>query len=98
MAVVTGLREQPRGRVEVELDGAPWRLVPADAVVRAGLAVGRTLDRGTARTLARELRHVDAVARAARSLKHGDRSRRALADRLAGAGGGGAGGRGGGQR
>src|SRR4051794_32498843 len=86
MAVVTGLREQPRGRVEVELDGAPWRLVPADAVVRAGLAVGRTLDRGTARTLARELRHVDAVARAARTLKHGDRSRRALADRLAGAG------------
>jgi SOS response regulatory protein OraA/RecX len=86
MAVVTGLRERPRGRVEVELDGAPWRLVPAGAVVRAGLLVGKTLDRPTARTLARELRHSDAVARAARTLKHGDRSRRELAERLTRAG------------
>jgi hypothetical protein len=31
--------------VAVELDGRPWRVLPADAVVRAGLAVGRRLDR-----------------------------------------------------
>jgi hypothetical protein len=49
--VITALREQPRGRVEVDLDGAPWRLVPTEAVVRTGLTVGRTLDRETARTL-----------------------------------------------
>jgi SOS response regulatory protein OraA/RecX len=83
---VTGLREQPRGRVEVELDGAPWRLVPADAVVRAGLAVGRAFDREAQRMLGREIRRADALARAARALRSGDRSRQALADRLAGAG------------
>ena len=83
---MTGLREQPRGRVSVELDGAPWRLVPADAVVRAGLRVGRALDRETARALGRELRRAEALARATRVLRHGDRSRRVLADRLAGAG------------
>jgi hypothetical protein len=60
MAVITALREKPRGRVEIHLDGEPWRLVPADAVVRAGLAVGRTLDRATARDLGRELRRARA--------------------------------------
>ena len=56
MRFVTALHERPRGRVEIQLDGAPWRLVPADAVVRSGLSVGRALDRETARTLGRELR------------------------------------------
>ena len=84
--VVTALHEKPRGRVEVQLDGAPWRLVPADAVVRTGLFVGRALDRETARTLGRELRRADALARAARALRPRDRSRRTLEDRLAQAG------------
>jgi SOS response regulatory protein OraA/RecX len=86
MPVVTALRERPRGRVEIDLDGAPWRLVPADAVVRSGLFVGRALDRETARTLGRELRRADALARAARALRPRDRSRRALDERLAQAG------------
>lgn len=84
--VVTALRERPRGRVEVELDGSPWRLVPTDAAVRSGLAVGRTLDRGTARRLARELRRADAMSRALRALSARDRSRQALEDRLGAAG------------
>jgi SOS response regulatory protein OraA/RecX len=84
--VVTALRERPRGRVEIQLDGVPWRLVPADAVVRTGLFVGRALDRETARTLGRELRRADALARALRALAPRDRSRRALADRLTHAG------------
>jgi SOS response regulatory protein OraA/RecX len=84
--VVTALHERPRGRVEVQLDGAPWRLVPADAVVRTGLFVGRALDRETARTLGRELRRADALGRALRALGPRDRSRRALADRLTRAG------------
>ena len=84
--VVTALHERPRGRVEISLDGAPWRLVPADAVVRTGLAVGRALDRDTARTLGRELRRAQALARAARALGPRDRSRRSLDDRLARAG------------
>ena len=83
MAVVTALRERPRGRVEIELDGAPWRLVPADAVVRAGLAVGRSLDRETARSLGRELRRSRALGAAARALHHRDLSRRGLDERLA---------------
>ena len=84
--VVTALHERPRGRVEVQLDGAPWRLVPVDAVVRTGLFVGRALDRETARTLGRELRRADALGRALRALGPRDRSRRALADRLTHAG------------
>jgi SOS response regulatory protein OraA/RecX len=84
--VVTALHERPRGRVEVQLDGAPWRLVPVDAVVRTGLVVGRALDRETARTLGRELRRADALGRALRALTPRDRSRRALADRLTHAG------------
>ena len=82
MPVVTGLRERPRGRVEVDLDGAPWRLVPADAVVRTGLAVGRALDRETARALGRELRRSEALDVALRALRYRDQSRRRLEQRL----------------
>ena len=65
MPVITALRERPRDRVEIDLDGASWRLVPADAVVRAGLSVGRALDRETARALGRELRRVGGARRRA---------------------------------
>src|SRR3954470_13986483 len=82
MPVITALREQPRGRVEIHLDEAPWRLVPADAVVRAGLFVGRGLDRDAARALGRELRRSPALTGAARVLRHRDVSRRKLDERL----------------
>ena len=83
---VTGLRERRRGRVAVELDGKPWRVLPADAVVRAGVAVGRGLDRHTARELAREVRRARALAQATRTLATSGRSRRELERRLARAG------------
>lgn len=83
---VSALRERPRGRVDVELDGEAWRTLPADAVVRSGLAVGRALDRGTARELARELRRSRALSRALRTLAARDRSRGELESRLAKAG------------
>jgi SOS response regulatory protein OraA/RecX len=83
---ISALREQPHGRVEIELDGERWRTVPAGAVVRAGLSVGKALDRETARALARELRHADALGRATRALTARDRSRAALDERLARAG------------
>jgi SOS response regulatory protein OraA/RecX len=79
---VTGLRERKRGRVAVELDGRPWRVLPADAVVRAGLGLGRPLDRSTARELARELRRARALAQATRLLAGSGRSRRELEQRL----------------
>jgi SOS response regulatory protein OraA/RecX len=84
--IVTGLRERKRGRVAVELDGRPWRVLPADAVVRTGLAVGRPLDRQTARELGREVRRAKALAAATRSLAAADRSQRALEQRLMRAG------------
>ena len=85
-STVTGLRERKRGRVAVDLDGRPWRVLPADAVVRAGLAVGRRLDRETARELARGVRRARALAAATRSLAASDRSQQALEERLAQAG------------
>jgi SOS response regulatory protein OraA/RecX len=83
---VTGLRERKRGRVAVELDGRPWRVLPVDAVARSGLAVGCRLDRSTARDLAREVRRAKALVAATRSLAASDRSRRALEQRLQRAG------------
>lgn len=81
--VVTALRQAGRGRVAVELDGAPWRTVPLDAAVRAELVVGLVLDRDRLRTLARELRRSRALGVAAGALRHRDLSRRALEQRLA---------------
>jgi SOS response regulatory protein OraA/RecX len=83
VAVVTALRERPRDRVEVQLDGRSWRTLPADAVVRTGLVVGRALDRETARALARELRRSRTLSDAVRALRHRDVSRRRLDERLA---------------
>ena len=79
---VTSLRERKRGKVEVELDGEPWRVLPATVVVRAELRVGRRLDRESARLVARELRRANALARATRALASRDRSRGELEARL----------------
>jgi SOS response regulatory protein OraA/RecX len=84
MPTVTSLRAV-RGKVAVELDGAPWRALPAAAVLEAGLAPGAELDRATARTLARALRRGRAEAVALRALLRADRSRASLDARLAGA-------------
>jgi SOS response regulatory protein OraA/RecX len=81
--IVTALRERKRGRVAVELDGRPWRVLPTDAVLRAGVVVGRPLDRPVARELAREVRRARALAAATRSLAASDCSALALGQRLA---------------
>jgi regulatory protein len=83
---VTGLRGEPRGRIRVELDGVPWRTLPAEAVVRAGLVVGCVVDRPRARTLRRELRRAEALTRATRALRSRDLPGRALDARLERAG------------
>jgi SOS response regulatory protein OraA/RecX len=79
---ITALRERRRGRVAVELDGAPWRELPIAVVVRAGLAQGLTLDRPALRLLRRELRRAEAVSVATRTLRGRDLSERRLAERL----------------
>ena len=79
---VTALRERPKGRVAVDLDGEEWRVLPVDAVVRAGLQAGLALDRDRARALARELRRAEALSVAGRALRHRDQSSRRLSERL----------------
>ena len=83
MRTVTALRAERRGRVAVELDGAPWRTLPLEPVVRAGLAVGSPLDRARARALARELRRARALATATRALRRRDHARAELDGKLA---------------
>jgi SOS response regulatory protein OraA/RecX len=80
---VTRLREDGRGRVAVELNGAPWRTLPIDVVARSGLVEGRTLDRPALRLLRRELRRAEALAVAGRALRRRDLSERGIAERLA---------------
>jgi SOS response regulatory protein OraA/RecX len=74
MRTVTALRPERRDRVRIELDGEPWRTVPAAAVVSAGLRVEGVLDRERARALRRALRRLAAVDAAARALGRQDRS------------------------
>ena len=85
MATVTALHAR-RDRVAIELDGAPWRTLPVQAVVEGGLAVGVPLDRERARSLARALRRARATEVAVRALARRDRSRADLDLRLARAG------------
>jgi SOS response regulatory protein OraA/RecX len=79
---VTALREDRRGRVAVELDGSPWRVLPVEVVVRSELAEGRALDRAALRVVRRELRRAEALAVAGRALRARDLSRDRLAERL----------------
>lgn len=74
MKRVTALHPERRDRVRVDLDGEPWRTLPADAVVGAGLMVGTTLDRERARDLARAIRRAGALSAAAAALSRRDRS------------------------
>lgn len=81
--VVTRVAALTPGRVAVELDGARWRVLPAEAVVRAGLTAGEELTRAQARTLARERRRLRALGLASRALRHRDLPAAELAERLA---------------
>jgi SOS response regulatory protein OraA/RecX len=80
---VTALRAPRPGRVAVEVDGAPWRTLPLEVVVRAGLERDRELDRPRLRLLRRELRRHEALAAAGRVLRHRDHSARGLDEKLA---------------
>ncbi len=79
---VTALVAAPRGRVRVDLDGEPWRILPAAAVIGARLAVGTELDRSRARELRSELRRVEALAIATGALARRDHSSAELEAKL----------------
>jgi SOS response regulatory protein OraA/RecX len=84
---VTVLEPDRAGKhVLVELDGAPWRRIPLEVAVRTGLATELELGRPELRRLRRELRRAEALDAAARALRHRDRSRTALRERLTAAG------------
>jgi regulatory protein len=79
---VTALVAGPHDRVRVELDGSPWRTLPAAVVAGARLAVGTEVDRARARSLRRELRRVEALAIATAALARRDHSAAGLAAKL----------------
>jgi regulatory protein len=83
MAVVSALRELRGGKVAVELDGARWRTLPADVVVRVRLRVGEELERPRLRELAREIRRARAADTALRAVARRELSAAALDRRLA---------------
>ena len=83
---VTALRPAGPGRLLVELEGVDWRVLPAEVVVRCGLAKGTVLDRPALRQLRSELRHHDALEVALRALARRDLSERLLLERLRRAG------------
>jgi regulatory protein len=82
VAQLTGLRRSRPGRIELEVDGQPWRVVPDDVVVRCRLAAGTELDRPLLRELRRELRRAEALAGATQALSRRDFTRRRLTERL----------------
>ncbi len=83
MPQLTALRRAAPGRVSLELDGRPWRTVPDDVVVRAGLTVGLELDRPALRRIRSETARARGVAVAARALARRDLSAGQLDARLA---------------
>ena len=82
MATVTALRARGGGRVDVELDGRPWRTVPEGVAAHVGLLPGVELDRPRLRLLRAELRRSEAVSVAARTLRVRELSVRGLDTRL----------------
>lgn len=87
MPRVTALTPDRAGsHVLIELDGAPWRRIPVEIAVHAGLATHAELGRAELRRLRRELRRGEALDAAVRALRHRDRSRATLRARLIGAG------------
>ncbi len=84
--VVTALGKAGRGRISVELDGRPWRVLPIEPVLAAGLSTGVPLDRERARRLRAELRRVEARSLALSALTRTDHTTATLRDRLAAGG------------
>lgn len=79
---LTAIRRARPGRVALQVDGRPWRVVPDDVLVRSGLAVGVELDRATLRRFRQELRRAEALATAGRALARRDLSLAGVEDRL----------------
>jgi SOS response regulatory protein OraA/RecX len=82
MPEITGLREVSASDVLVDLDGAPWRKIPLNTAARAGLSLGKRLEREDLRLLRRELRRAEALTKATRMLARRPLPRALLEERL----------------
>lgn len=80
---LTAVRRARAGRVELEVDGSRWRVVPDEVVLRCGLAAGVELDRPRLRALRRELRRSEALGVAVQTVARRDVSTQRLRERLA---------------
>jgi regulatory protein len=81
MLEITALKESGDA-VVVELDGRPWRTVSTTVAARAGLSVGKLLERQDLRLLRRELRRAQALSTATAALQRRAYSKRTLEQRL----------------
>lgn len=79
---LTAVRRSRPGRVALEVDGQPWRVVPDDVAVRCGLRAGLELERPLLRELRRALRRAEALDAALRTVSRRDVSTRRLRERL----------------
>src|SRR5688572_9227725 len=79
---LTAVRRSRPGRVALEVDGRPWRIVPDDVVVSCGLRAGIELERPLLRDLRRALRRYEALEAAVRTVSRRDVSSRRLRQRL----------------
>jgi SOS response regulatory protein OraA/RecX len=80
---LTAVRRARPGRVELEVDGNRWRVVPDEVVLRCGLAPGVELDRPLLRSIRRELRAAEAHGVALRTVSRRELSTKRLRERLA---------------
>jgi SOS response regulatory protein OraA/RecX len=79
---LTAVRRSRPGRVALEVDGRPWRVVPDDVVVSCGLRAGIELERPLLRDLRRALRRSEALEAAVRTVSRRDLSAGRLRQRL----------------
>jgi SOS response regulatory protein OraA/RecX len=79
---LTAVRRSRPGRVALEVDGRPWRVVPDDVVVSCGLRAGLELERPLLRDLRRALRRSEALEAAVRTVSRRDVSTGRLRQRL----------------
>jgi regulatory protein len=79
---LTAVRRSRPGRVALEVDGQPWRVVPDEVAVRCGLRAGLELERPLLRELRRALRRAEALEAALKTVSRRDVSTRRLRERL----------------
>ena len=81
--IVTAIRPRGGDRVEIHLDGVPWRTIPLGAAVEARLAPGLHLDRSRVCELNVAIRRQAALVAGVHALRHVTHTRKSLERRLA---------------